>query len=92
MGLFEGNVFKNVVTVSDTATFTAGQIFSSPNETTNEVCETYNGRSCITNTLEDSGVFDFTDTVFMVNFTSLTIASCSAASEIESTMPLSAGN
>jgi pectin lyase len=92
MGLFEGNAFINVNVIASTDTFTAGQLFSSPDDTTNAQCESYIGRSCVTNIIENSGTFDFTDTDFMSNFSGLTVADCGSASDAESSVPTSAGN
>lgn len=92
-GLFEGNAFNNIKVIADDDTWTGnGQLFSSPDDTTNAKCEQYIGRSCVQNSYEDSGTFKYTDTAFMANFTGLTIPACGSASDALASVPSSAGN
>lgn len=91
MGLFEGNVFTNVVVSGDSTTFTAGQVFASPEDSL-DTCSSYIGRSCVANVFDNSGTIDFVDTGFMVNFSGLTVADCTDAGDIARSVPSSAGN
>ncbi|KAF3394535.1 putative pectin lyase E [Penicillium rolfsii] len=90
-GLFEGCVFNNVsqIVVADFV----GQLFSSPSETANKACFDYLGRDCVGNIqVNDGSSFNKADTGFFSNFTGLHIASATAASAAQISVPTSAGN
>ncbi|KAJ5363886.1 uncharacterized protein N7496_009599 [Penicillium cataractarum] len=90
-GLFEGCIFNNVsqIVVEDFV----GQLFSSPSDTANKACYDYLGRDCVTNIQTDDGSsFTDADTGFFSNFTGLNIASASAASAAQTSVPTNAGN
>jgi pectin lyase len=89
MVLAEGNVFQNIDTIVESPM--DGQLFTSPDTTTNAVCETYLGRACVINGFGSSGTFDEADTAFLVDFEGKNIASAAAYTSIESTVPSSAG-
>ncbi|KAF2135745.1 polysaccharide lyase family 1 protein [Aplosporella prunicola CBS 121167] len=92
-GLFEGNAFIDVKTVADDTTWAGnGQLFSSPDATTNKKCEEFIGRACVENKLENSGTFEYSDTAFMANFTDATIPACQSVDKIIDSVPKSAGN
>ncbi|KAF4540324.1 Pectin lyase [Lasiodiplodia theobromae] len=91
-GLFEGNAFIQIPTITSDRNWESGQLFTSPDDSTNAKCEEYIGRACVTNVFEDSGAFDYTDTAFMANLTDLTVAPCGSASDAKASVPSSAGN
>ncbi|OKL55774.1 putative pectin lyase B [Talaromyces atroroseus] len=86
--LAEGNVFQNIDTIVESPM--NGELFTSPDSTTNEVCSTYLGRDCVVNGFGSSGTFDQADTGFLVNFEGKNIASAEAYTAI-STVPSTAG-
>ncbi|KAH6647894.1 pectin lyase fold/virulence factor [Truncatella angustata] len=88
-GLFEGCVFENVTTV--VVDDFKGSLFSSSDSTTNAKCESALGRACVENVFSNSGAFDKSDTGFFSNFTGLSIASATAASSAEKSVPSAAG-
>ncbi|KAJ5757729.1 uncharacterized protein N7511_006423 [Penicillium nucicola] len=87
--LAEGNVFQNIPTVVETPI--SGQLFTSPDTTTNAKCSTYLGRSCQVNGFGSSGSFSQADTAFLVNFEGKNIASASAYSTVVSSVTSNAG-
>jgi pectin lyase len=89
MGLFEGCVFENVPVV--VASGFVGQMFSSEAAYIGQ-CQTYLGRSCITNIYSNSGAFNYDQYGFFVDFSGRTIAPALSASSIETSVPAGAGN
>lgn len=89
MVLAEGNVFQNIDTILEPPQ--DGQLFTSPDTTTNAVCDTYLGRACVVNGFGSSGAFDEADTAFLVNFEGKNIAAAAAYTSIQGTVPSSAG-
>ncbi|KAM0457791.1 hypothetical protein ACHAPV_006336 [Trichoderma viride] len=90
MGLYEGNYFVNVPTV--VASGFVGRLFSSQSSAVSQ-CAQYLGRSCVSNSLSNSGPFTNSDTSFLYLFQGKTnIVSAASASSIQSTVPSSAGN
>ncbi|KAL4901209.1 pectin lyase B [Aspergillus multicolor] len=87
--LAEGNVFQNVPTVLEGSV--GGQLFTSPNTNTNAVCSTYLGHTCQVNGFGSSGTFSQADTGFLVNFSGKNIASASAYTAAQSSVPSNAG-
>lgn len=89
-GLFEGCVFNNV---SQIVGDYVGQLFSSPSATANKACSGALKRDCVTNIQVDSGAaFTNADTKFLSNFAGLTVATASAASAAQASVPTNAGN
>ncbi|KAI1846192.1 hypothetical protein JX266_007717 [Neoarthrinium moseri] len=88
-GLFEGCVFDDVETI--VVDDFKGHLFSSPDDTTNQQCESALGRACVSNIYSNSGTFDSSDTEFFANFTGLSVATAVSASEAQSKVPASAG-
>ncbi|KAJ5382222.1 Pectin lyase fold/virulence factor [Penicillium concentricum] len=89
-GLFEGCVFNNV---SQIVGDFVGQLFSSPSATANKACSGELKRDCVANIQIDSGApFTNADTKFFSNFAGLTVATASAASEAQASVPTNAGN
>ncbi|KAJ4315797.1 hypothetical protein N0V84_008201 [Fusarium piperis] len=88
-GIFEGNVFINVKTmVSDYH----GRLFTAPNANSVAECQRALGRACETNLLQNSkGGFDYKDTSFFSEYSSLNIASAVSASKAKSSVPKNAG-
>ncbi|GAM40926.1 hypothetical protein TCE0_041f13655 [Talaromyces pinophilus] len=89
MVLAEGNVFQNIDTIVESPM--DGQLFTSPDATTNAVCKTYLGRACVVNGFGSSGTFNEADTAFLVDFEGKNIASAAAYTSIQGTVPSSAG-
>lgn len=89
MVLAEGNVFQNVGTIVQSPV--DGQLFTSPSTSENAVCETYLGRACVVNGFGSSGTFDQTDTAFLVDFKGKNIASASAYTSVQGSVPSNAG-
>ncbi|RAK77437.1 polysaccharide lyase family 1 protein, partial [Aspergillus fijiensis CBS 313.89] len=87
--LAEGNVFQNIDTPVESPV--SGQLFTSPDSTTNAVCSTYLGRACQINGFGSSGTFSQSDTAFLVNFEGKNIATASAYTAIKTTVPSNAG-
>lgn len=89
-GLFEGCVFNNI---SQIVGEFVGQLFSSPSDTANKACSAALKRDCVTNIQVDSGpAFTNADTKFFSNFAGLNVATASAASAAQASVPTSAGN
>ncbi|KAK4870036.1 hypothetical protein LT330_005760 [Penicillium expansum] len=89
-GLFEGCVFNNV---SQIVGDYVSQLFSSPSATANKACSGVLKRDCVTNIQVDSGAaFTNADTKFLSNFAGLTVATASAASAAQASVPTNAGN
>lgn len=89
MVLAEGNVFQNINTIVESPM--DGQLFTSPDASTNAVCQTYLGRACVVNGFGSSGTFKEADTGFLANFQGKNIASAAAYTSIQNTVPSSAG-
>ncbi|KAL3431048.1 pectin lyase B [Aspergillus tetrazonus] len=87
--LAEGNVFQNIPTVIEGTV--GGQLFTSPDSTTNAICSTYLGHTCQVNGFGSSGTFKQADTAFLVNFQGKNIASASAYTVAQSSVPSNAG-
>ncbi|CAI7582189.1 hypothetical protein PCG10_010109 [Penicillium crustosum] len=88
--LAEGNVFQNIVASVETPI--AGQLFSSPDSTTNAVCSSHLGRACQLNGFGSSGTFDGrADTAFLANFAGKNIASASAYTSVVASVNANAG-
>lgn len=88
-GLFEGCVFNNVTQIVGDF---VGQLFSSPDATANKACSAALKRDCVTNVVVDSSPFTNADTKFFSNFAGLTVATASAASAAQASVPTTAGN
>jgi pectin lyase len=89
-GLFEGCVFNNVTQIVGDF---VGQLFSSPSATANKACAGYLKRDCVTNIQTNNGdQFTNADTKFFSNFAGLNIATASAASAAQASVPTNAGN
>ncbi|KAI8680617.1 hypothetical protein LRP88_04594 [Fusarium phalaenopsidis] len=86
-GIFEGNVFINVKNmVSDYK----GRLFTAPSSNTE--CQLALGRACQTNLLQNSqGGFDYKDTSFFSEYSSLNIAPAVSASKAKTSVPQNAG-
>lgn len=89
MVLAEGNVFQNINTIVESPL--DGQLFTSPDAATNAVCSTYLGRACMANGFGSSGTFNKADTAFLANFKGKNTASAAAYTNIQRTVPSSAG-
>jgi pectin lyase len=87
--LAEGNVFQNIPTVVEATV--SGQLFTSPDTTTNAICSTYLGRVCLVNGFGSSGTFSQADTAFLTNFSGKNIASASAYTSVVSSVTANAG-
>ncbi|KAL4773264.1 pectin lyase B [Aspergillus nidulans var. acristatus] len=87
--LAEGNVFQNIPTVIEGTV--GGQLFTSPDSSTNAICSTYLGHTCQVNGFGSSGTFKQADTAFLVNFQGKNIASASAYTVAQSSVPSNAG-
>ncbi|KAJ5091978.1 hypothetical protein NUU61_006848 [Penicillium alfredii] len=87
--LAEGNVFQNIPTVVESPI--EGQLFSSPSTSANQVCSTYLGRVCQVNGSGSSGTFSQVDTAFLTNLSGKNIASASAYSVVQLSVPSNAG-
>ncbi|CAG8003860.1 unnamed protein product [Penicillium nalgiovense] len=86
--LAEGNVFQNIV---NTAEFSGGQLFSSPDANTNGVCSNFIGRACQLNGYGSSGAMSRADTNFLVNFGGKNIASASPYTSVVASVNAHAG-
>jgi pectin lyase len=87
--LAEGNVFQNIATVVEGTV--SGKLFTSPDSSTNAVCSTYLGRACQVNGFGSSGTFKQADTDFLVNFQGKNVASASAYTVAQTSVPSNAG-
>ncbi|KAL6229562.1 hypothetical protein BDW75DRAFT_249562 [Aspergillus navahoensis] len=87
--LAEGNVFQNIPTVVEGTV--GGQLFTSPDSSTNAICSTYLGHTCQVNGFGSSGTFNQADTAFLVNFQRKNIASASTYTVAQSSVPSNAG-
>jgi pectin lyase len=88
MVLAEGNVFQNVVTP---LLENLGQVFTSPDSTTNAKCTTYLGHACQINAFGSSGAFSSAQTDFFTNFSGKSIATAAAATTVASSVTANAG-
>lgn len=83
-------MFQNIVASVETPI--AGQLFSSPDSTTNAVCSSHLGRACQLNGFGSSGTFDGrADTAFLANFAGKNIASASAYTSVVASVNGNAG-
>jgi pectin lyase len=90
VALVEGNVFQNIPTVVQTPV--NGQLFSSPDSTTNQDCSAYLGRVCQLNGFGSSGTFSGqADTGFLTDFTGKNIASATSYTVVASNVLANAG-
>lgn len=88
-GLFEGNVWSGVNTIIGDY---KGVLFTSPDSSTNEQCNSALGRSCVVNLATDSGELTaYKDTSFFTDFSGLKIAPATSASEAQANVPSKAG-
>ncbi|KAL4947758.1 pectin lyase fold/virulence factor [Aspergillus filifer] len=92
-GLFEGNVYTDVPTITSDYYWESGSLFfSSADGSGNDACASYIGRNCASSIYTNSaGEEGYTDASFLSGWSDLTIAECAEASDIESTVPTSAG-
>ncbi|KAL0944655.1 pectin lyase [Colletotrichum truncatum] len=77
MVMAEGNVFQNVKASVNSGR--AGQLFGSPDSSTNTKCASYLGHNCQVNAYGSSPALGGTDTNFFTNFQGKNIASASTA-------------
>ncbi|KAJ5635911.1 uncharacterized protein N7484_009224 [Penicillium longicatenatum] len=87
--LAEGNVFQNIDTVVESPI--DGQLFTSPDTTTNKVCSTYLGRVCQVNGFGSSGTFSQSDEGFLSDFEGKNIATATAYTSVASSVQANAG-
>ncbi|KNG88308.1 pectin lyase F [Aspergillus nomiae NRRL 13137] len=88
-GIFEGNAW---VVVSTIVGDYAGRLFNTPDSSSAADCESALGRACEVNAVSDSGsLTSYTDTSFFSDFSGLTIAPATSASEAQSNVPNNAG-
>jgi len=89
MVVAEGNVFQNIPTVYESPI--DGQLFNSPSSTVNAYCDAYLGHNCQVNGYGSSGSLSQSDEGLFSDFSGKTIASASAYTAAQSTVPSSAG-
>ncbi|KAL2858578.1 putative pectin lyase A [Aspergillus pseudoustus] len=89
MVLAEGNVFQNIPTIVESPV--SGQLFTSPDTTTNAICSTYLGHTCQVNGFGSSGTFSQADEGFLSNFEGKNIASADTYSVAQSSVIGNAG-
>ena len=88
-GIFEGNAWVDVSTIVGDY---AGRLFNTPDSSSAADCESALGRACEVNVVSDSGsLTSYTDTSFFSDFSGLTIAPATFASEAQSNVPNNAG-
>ncbi|OGM48560.1 pectin lyase F [Aspergillus bombycis] len=88
-GIFEGNAWVDVSTIVGDY---AGRLFNTPDSSSAADCESALGRACEVNVVSDSGsLTSYTDTSFFSDFSGLTIAPATSASEAQSNVPNNAG-
>ncbi|KAJ5084979.1 pectin lyase A [Penicillium argentinense] len=88
-GIFEGNVWQSVTTVVGEYN---GRLFATPDSSSASECESALGRVCEENIVSDlSSISSYTDTSFFSDFSALTIAPATSASEALSRVPNNAG-
>ncbi|KAF7587399.1 hypothetical protein BBP40_007329 [Aspergillus hancockii] len=88
-GIFEGNVWINVSTIVGDY---AGRLFNAPDSSAAGDCQSTLGRACEVNTISNSGsLTSYTDTSFFSDFSGLTIAPATSASEAQANVPNNAG-
>ncbi|KAI5789779.1 pectin lyase A precursor [Peziza echinospora] len=87
--LAEGNIFQNVDTVL--LANPTGQIFASPDTTTNQQCSPYLGHACQLNAFGSSGSFPGTSTSFFGSFSGKPVAGANSASGLSATIVNGAG-
>ncbi|KAE8336645.1 putative pectin lyase A [Aspergillus arachidicola] len=88
-GIFEGNAWIGVSTIVGDY---AGRLFNAPDSSSAGDCKSALGRACEVNAVSDSGDFTaYTDTSFFSDFSGLTIAPATSATEAQSSVPNNAG-
>ncbi|KAE8143375.1 putative pectin lyase A [Aspergillus pseudotamarii] len=88
-GIFEGNAWVGVSTIVGDY---AGRLFNTPDSSSAGDCESALGRACEVNAVSDSGsLTSYTDTSFFSDFSGLTIAPATSATEAQSNVPNNAG-
>lgn len=88
-GIFEGNVWRDVTTVVGDY---SGRLFATPDSSSASECQSALGRACEVNTVPDgTSLSSYTDTSFFSDFSGLTIAPATSASEALSSVPKNAG-
>ncbi|KGO78201.1 Pectin lyase fold/virulence factor [Penicillium italicum] len=88
--LAEGNVFQDIV--ASTETPIVGQLFSSPDSNTNNVCGSHLGRACQLNGYGNSGTLGGrADTGFLANFAGKNIASAASYTSVVDSVLTHAG-
>ncbi|KAK6810634.1 hypothetical protein RU639_013732 [Aspergillus parasiticus] len=88
-GIFEGNVWIDVSTIVGDY---AGRLFNAPDSSSAGDCQSTLGRACEVNTISNSGsLTSYTDTSFFSDFSGLTIAPATSASEAQANVPNNAG-
>lgn len=89
MVLAEGNVFQNIATELESATFT-GQMYTPDG---GSACKAVLGRTCPMNIFGASGALSKLDTSFLPNFADKNIAAAvNPTGTMETTIPANAGN
>ncbi|RMZ78856.1 hypothetical protein DV738_g3705, partial [Chaetothyriales sp. CBS 135597] len=86
----EGSVFQDVNQVVETSTV-AGQIFTSPDSSTNAACSSYLGHACQVNLFPSSTSYVSSNDDFLSNFNGKNIADASAASGVVDSVLSNAG-
>lgn len=87
--LAEGNDFQDVTTpVEDPID---GQLFASPDTSTNAACKTYLGRACEVNGFGSSGAFNQADEGLLSKFKGQSIASADTYGNVASNVVKNAG-
>ncbi|KAJ5388501.1 pectin lyase F [Penicillium cosmopolitanum] len=88
-GIFEGNVWQDVTTVFGEY---AGRLFVTPDSSSASECQSALGRACEVNTVPDQAIVSsYTDISLFSDFSGLTIAPATSASEALSSVPNNAG-
>lgn len=88
-GIFEGNAWIGVSTIVGDY---AGRLFNAPDSSSAGDCESALGRACEVNAVSDSGdLTAYTDTSFFSDFSGLTIAPATSATDAQSSVPNNAG-
>lgn len=87
--LVEGNVFQNIDTVYETPI--SGQLFTSPDTSTNSACTASLGRACQINGFGSSSTITQSNTGFLTDFKGKNVASASAYTSVVSSVTKNAG-
>ncbi|KAF9885239.1 hypothetical protein FE257_000599 [Aspergillus nanangensis] len=92
-GLFEGNLWIDVANPGDDSTFTAGALFTSPDDSTNAQCEQYIGRACQLNVYDNSPEVAWDNMDFFGEFADeAAVAECDDAETGTASVAVDAGN